>query len=202
MCDRRWIDGVRSGDARAWADLVHANYDRIYRLLANLTRDRHAAEDLCQETFAAAWSKIGSFAGDCAVGTWLHRIAYRKFLDARRARKPPVSPPAFPSSTSSPDPLAGLVMDEETRAAHEAMARMDEPERVVIVLHYLNGLSYREMSAVTGEPVGTMKWRTRVALQRLSALLRTTETSDEQARNQRTDPPAAGDAVTADPAPA
>ena len=199
---RRWIDDVRRGDAGAWAQLVHANYRRIYRLLAHLTRDRHVAEDLCQETFAAAWAHVASFAGDSQFATWLHRIAYRKFMDHARRTKggPPPNFDASPAGAGEHDPHAGLVIDEQTRADHTALEQIDEPERTVIVLHYLQELSYREMSAVTGEPVGTMKWRTKVALEQLTKLMRTEKPDEQKRRNPEAAAGAEGDAFAADAA--
>src|SRR2546429_9654161 len=88
MDDRRLIEGLRARDSKACAQLVRDHYAAIYRLLAHLTRDVHAAEDLCQETFAAGWRKIGSFAGESSIATWLHRIAYRRFLGWRPAPQP------------------------------------------------------------------------------------------------------------------
>jgi len=199
---RRWIEQVRRGDADAWAQLVRDHHGRIYAMLARLTRDRHAAEDLCQETFAAAWSGIGGFAGDCAIGTWLYRIAYRKFLDARRSvRSATANARSLSDDVSAVvlDPAANLAVEEHRRAIDEALARMDEAERVAVVLHYLQGLNYREMADVTGEPVGTMKWRTKVALEQLAGLLGA-KNDHEQTRNARTDPTAADDAVAADSA--
>ena len=205
MWDRPWIDGVRSGDAQAWARLVREHYARIYRLLAHLTRDRHVAEDLCQETFATAWAKIQTFAGGAAIGTWLHRIAYRNFLDARRTPqgRPPASmsieklPPQRPDER---DPLAGLLESEQSLAMHAALERLEEPQRIVIVLHYLQGLSYREMSAITGEPVGTIKWRTSAAIERLGILLTNETSGDEPRRNEKSAEALNGDALAADPA--
>ena len=204
MRERPWIDGVRSGDAQAWARLVREHYARIYRLLAHLTRDRHVAEDLCQETFASAWAKIATFAGGAAIGTWLHRIAYRKFLDARRTSqgRPPASmmiEQLPPTQSDQRDPLSGLLASEQALAMHAALGRLEEAQRIVIVLHYLQGLSYREMSAITGEPVGTIKWRTSAAIERLGVLL-TNESSDEPRRNQKSAAALNGDALAADPA--
>jgi len=200
---RDWIEQIRRGERSAWARLVREQHPRIYAMLVHLTRDRHAAEDLCQETFAAAWAGSGSFAGDCAIGTWLYRIAYRKFLDARRGRAAKSRAAQLDAEASySPDPLAGLLIEEQQRALHDAMARIgDDAARAAIVLHYLQGLSYREMVQVTGEPVGTVKWRTKAALEQLGRLLgaaATTTRNDESTRDQRADPAAAGDAVAAD----
>jgi RNA polymerase sigma-70 factor (ECF subfamily) len=205
LWERPWIDGVRSGDAQAWARLVREHYARIYRLLAHLTRDRHVAEDLCQETFATAWAKIATFAGGAAIGTWLHRIAYRKFLDARRTSqgRPPASAiieQLPPPRVEERDPLAGLLASEQAVAMHAALGRLEEPQRIVIVLHYLQGLSYREMSAITGEPVGTIKWRASAAIQRLGVLLTEETSGNEPRRNEKSAAATHGDALAADPA--
>src|ERR671935_2108342 len=87
MREKKLIQRAKSADAQACTQVVHDHYERVYHLLAHLTRDPHRAEDLCQETFAAAWAKLDGFAGDSSIGTWLHRIAYRKFLDWLRTRK-------------------------------------------------------------------------------------------------------------------
>ena len=77
---------MRAGHPEACAERVRGHYQAVYRLLVHLTRDVHQAEDLTQETFAAAWERIATFEGRATLATWLHRIAYTKFIDARRGR--------------------------------------------------------------------------------------------------------------------
>ena len=171
--DQRLLSGLRAGGPEACAELVRAHYQAVYRFLAHLTRDAHQAEDLTQETFATAWQKIAAFQGRATLATWLHRIAYTKLIDARRAERraaglrerltgPKVSPP---------DPVAAVAADDEARRLYRALDGLNAPERTLLVLHYLQGLSYREMASVFDEPTGTVKWRTREALNRLRALL-------------------------------
>ena len=83
--ERDLLDGIRAGRRDACARLIHEHYAAIYRFLLHLVRDAAEAEDLTQETFVSAWRKIAAFEGRSALGTWLHRIAYGKFVDARRA---------------------------------------------------------------------------------------------------------------------
>ena len=80
--DRELLDGIRAGRRDDCAGLIHDHYQAIYRFLLHLTRGAAEAEDLTQETFATVWEKIGSFAGRSTLRTWLHRIAYGKFVDA------------------------------------------------------------------------------------------------------------------------
>src|SRR5262249_54873782 len=171
--DQRLLSDLRAGRPQARAELVRAHYQAVYRWLVHLTRDVHQAEDLTQETLAAAWEKIATCQGRAAPATWLHRIAYTKFIDARRAerraagmRERLTSPMVAP-----PDPLDAVAADDEARHLYRALHGLDDPERTVLVLHYLQGLSYREMAAVLGEPIGTVKWRTGEALSRWRARL-------------------------------
>jgi len=153
--------------------LVRGHYQAVYRFLVHLTRDIHQAEDLTQETFAAAWEKIATFQGRSTLATWLHRIAYTKFIDAQRAERRAAgmlqrltSPKGSPS-----DPLDTVMADDEAERLYRALQGLDAPERTLLVLHYLQGLSYRDMASVLDEPTGTVKWRTAEALNRLRAML-------------------------------
>ena len=158
--------------------LIHQHYQAIYRFLLHLARDAAEAEDLTQETFAAAWEKIAAFEGRSTLGTWLHRIAYGKFVDARRAGRRTAALAGQlreRGPAASPCPVEAAVQDDEAQRLHAALRRIDPADRVLLVLHYLQGLSYREMADVTGEPAGTVKWRTSLALGRMRNLLATEE---------------------------
>jgi RNA polymerase sigma-70 factor (ECF subfamily) len=171
--DQRLLSDLRAGRPEACAELVRAHYPTVYRFLVHLTRDVHQAEDLTQETFAAAWQKIATFRGRAALATWLHRIAYTKFIDARRVeRRAAGMRERHPGPNAPPaDPLDAATADDEARHLYRALDGLDDPARTVLVLHYLQGLSYRDMAAVLDEPTGTVKWRTAEALSRLRALL-------------------------------
>jgi len=160
--ERRLLREVQTGCREACAALVHAHYARVYRFLLHLTRDVHQAEDLTQETFTAAWQKIGAFEGRSALSTWLHRIAYGKFVDQRRSRQRTAA-------------LAGTLA---TRGQEPAVSTAFE-DRAVLALHYFQALSYRDMAVVLGEPSGTVKWRTSQALARLRGLLGAEAKTDE-----------------------
>lgn len=142
-------------------------------MLLHLTRDVHQAEDLTQETFAAAWEKLATFQGRATLATWLHRIAYTKFIDAQRAdRRASGMLERLTSREGSPSEPSDTVMaDDDARRLYRALHGLDTPGRTLLVLHYLQGLSYREMASVLDEPTGTVKWRTSEALNRLRALL-------------------------------
>ena len=171
--EERLVSDLRAGRPEACAALVRAHYQAVYRFLVHLTRDVHQAEDLTQETFAAAWEKIATFRGRSTLATWLHRIAYTKFVDARRAQRRAAGMlERLPGTGPAPaGPLDAVAADDEARRLYRALGDLQGPERTLLVLHYLQGLSYREMAAVLDEPTGTVKWRTAEALNRLRAVL-------------------------------
>jgi RNA polymerase sigma-70 factor (ECF subfamily) len=169
--DQRMVNELRASRPEACAELVRRHYQTVYRFLVHLTRDVHRAEDLTQETFAAAWEKLSTFQGRATLATWLHRIAYTKFIDAQRAERRVTGVRGLTLTSAPSDPFETAQSSDEAQRLYQALDTLEALERALLVLHYLQGLSYREMAAVLGEPTGTLKWRTALALDRLRALL-------------------------------
>ena len=192
---------IQRGDREACAQLVRAHHAAVYRFLFHLCRDGHAAEDLTQETFTAAWQKIGGYVGLASMSTWLHRIAYRKFLDwdRRPAFRPATGSAGGHARRGGASPLDAVLADEWSRRLYQAVQRLDAADRDVVVLHYFQGLSYRQMAAVVGQPVGTVKWRLSAALGQLRSLIHE-DSRDEQPRRAPAPLRPAADVVGAVPA--
>ncbi|MCK4849949.1 MAG: RNA polymerase sigma factor [Phycisphaerae bacterium] len=155
---------------------MRRHYGRIYGFLLHLSGEMSAAEDLTQETFAAAWASISSFRGRASIGTWLHRIAYGKFIDfKRRSKRGQAVAEQLRHSNgrtrSVRNPLDEVIARERSGRVYAAVGELEPADREVIVLHYFQGLSFRQMGTVLDEPVGTVKWRTSQALGRLKVTL-------------------------------
>ena len=174
--ERRLLRQIRAGEREACEEFVRQNYAQIYRFLFHLAGDEALAEDLTQETFAAAWKGIGTFRASSSLATWLHRIAYTRFIDSRRALQRQAAAAVRPNLQENrppdyPSPLDRLLADERSRRLYRAIQDLAEADRLVIVLHYLQGLTLRQTAAALNEPVGTVKWKTNHALSRLRASL-------------------------------
>jgi RNA polymerase sigma-70 factor (ECF subfamily) len=171
--ERRLLAGLRSGRSEACAELVRRHYQSVYRFLVHVVRDVHRAEDLTQETFVTAWERIATFQGRSSLATWLHRIAYTKFVDAQRSlrRVEILNERLTASAYASVDPLEAAMAGDEARRLYVGLDELDSADRMLLVLHYLQGLSYREMATVLDEPSGTVKWRTGEALKSLRIVL-------------------------------
>ena len=170
--ERDLLRRIHTGERAACEEFIRMYYKPVYGLLFNLSRNAAQAEDLTQETFAAAWQHIGAFDGRRPLGAWLHRIGYNKFLDAQRSQVREHSAQrlagyAPPHSGSGMGPVERVLSDERSRQLHDAIHRLEGAGRDLIIMHYLQGLSFREMSEILGEPAGTVKWRVSEALARL-----------------------------------
>lgn len=168
--ERRIFSALREGRREAYEAVIDAHYGSVYRFLVFLTREAPLAEDLTQEVFAAAWRALGGFDGRASIRTWLYRIAYNAFIDAQRRRaRQAVCAEAVGQHCADDtcDPVSELVAAEDVAHIRETLETLDADDRTVLVLHYVEGLSYREMAGVLDRPSGTVKWLTGRALDRL-----------------------------------
>ena len=173
--DKALLKRILAGNHEACVELVRQYHAPIYRLLVHLCRDAHLAEDLTQETFLIAWTKIATFKAASSLHTWLHTIAYRKFIDTcrrgERTVRTTTETPLDAAQSNVANPSESAMKTEQARRLHTALDRLVPTERDILVLHYLQGMSYQEMSVVLEEPTGTLKWRTRQSLESLRTAL-------------------------------
>ena len=174
--ERKNLKKLRQGQREAYEAVICQHYRSIYRFMAYLTGDANLAEDLTQETFASAWANVDSFQGRASLGTWLHKIAYHKFIDSRRGLEHHATLMAElrkerNDTQETSNPLHRLTTNEHTRLLYEAIHSLELSEYIAIVLHYIQGFSFRQMARVLDEPVGTVKWRTSRALKKLKEFL-------------------------------
>ena len=169
--ERSLHERILARDPEACAEVIRECHAPIFRLLYQLCRDRHIAEDLTQETFAAAWANIGAYQGSSSIRTWLHRIAYRKYVDMYRRRTVKagvtLNEITEPAVRNTPSPAEAAEVKEQACALRQAMDLLAAPEREILILRYFQELGFKEVSEVLDEPVGTLKWRASQALTKL-----------------------------------
>ncbi len=157
------ISRAKNKDEDAFRILVELHQSKVYHLLLGMVRDEDQAQELTQETFVKAWKGLPSFRGDSTVWTWLYRIAYRTALDYLRKKKRQAdlvfledNCGELPEETEN-EPLAIVIKHDKAEDLHQALAQLSFSQRAVLVLYYFQGLSYREIAAVTSRPLGTIR---------------------------------------------
>ncbi|TBR16969.1 sigma-70 family RNA polymerase sigma factor [bacterium] len=177
--DSELVSAAQEGDRDAFADLVRLHHPNVYGLCLGMLGDPAAADDAAQEAFLSAWKALKSFKGDSAFGTWLHRIAANKCLDAlrRSARRGEDSLDAIleGGGSRSESVQAGGRGPEEAAAAADLSAKvmgsLSDEYRLVLTLREVQGLSYEEIMTVMDCSLDSVKARLRrareAALERL-----------------------------------
>lgn len=142
-------------DRRAFEQLIRRHQGMVRAQLRRLLRgDDAKADDLAQETFLLAWRKLHQFRGEARFSTWLFRIAYSCFLQARR--KSSAALPDMDGSAPATDIVAREAIDLRLDI-ERAMRSLSETEQIV-VLHVVQlGLSHDEAAYVLAMPIGTVK---------------------------------------------
>jgi RNA polymerase sigma-70 factor (ECF subfamily) len=162
----------------AFPHLVRALVDGVYSGALRLTGSRGDAEDVTQETFLRAYRALGTYPParirDLRLREWVWTIAANLCRNRARAatrhREQPLSPESAPPDPSpSPEAEALATVGNAALAAH--LARLPWPQRSAVVLRHVTGLSYAEVAAALGRPVGTVKSDVHRGLQQLRAAL-------------------------------
>lgn len=144
------------GEVDAFESLYRTHVGRVHALCLRMARDRAEAEELTQQTFVRVWERMGSFRGDSAFSTWLHRVTVNVVVgEMRRLGRwrerfsetgddlQGVAEPAFE---------AGGDLDLE-----RAIAQLSPRARLVFLLHDVEGYKHAEIAKLTGLATGTSK---------------------------------------------
>ena len=157
-----------------------ALYDRwqalVHSVALQITGDRDDAEEVVEETFWQAWRQAGRYAEERgSISTWLTMIARSRALDRvrarRRAREEVLGDLPERSDAEAEDapasPLQSTEQAETRRIIEEAVAKLPPEQRQTVELAYFRGMSQTEIAEALGQPLGTVKTRARLALQKL-----------------------------------
>jgi RNA polymerase sigma-70 factor (ECF subfamily) len=164
---------ARQGDPSALEEIVRGHASSVYRIVAgHLGQDE--AEDATQEAFVHVQRGLATFEGRARLSTWIHRVATNVALKRLRTRRRKPAPEALVA-----EPLAGGAGPDAASAAREeraallaALDHLPEPQRAVVVLRAIEGLSFEEVARTLGIPVPTAESRMARAREKLRVLLR------------------------------
>lgn len=171
--DKQILKRIAGGDREALAELYDSYQQPVFRYLLQLTPDYGLAEEILQDTFVAVWKSARTFEGRSTVLTWLISIARRQAHNILRRHKLPTLDEANLEELAATEPepedfaLASIARDE-LAAAFKQLAPV---HREIIVLIFIEDLSYPEVANVLGIPVGTVKSRLSNAKRILRTLL-------------------------------
>ncbi len=149
------VTRAQQGDPSAFRELYEAHVGRVHALCLRLAGNRQEAEEYTQDVFVRVWERLGTFRGESAFATWLHRLTVNEVLQARRSagrRSARVSLSDEPENLERPRPARTPSPD-----LAQAIAALPEGARTVFVLHDVEGYQHEEIGQMMGIAEGTSK---------------------------------------------
>jgi RNA polymerase sigma-70 factor (ECF subfamily) len=181
--DEFLLQSIGQKDSEALEEFYDRYAQVTYNLIVRIVRDRAIADELLQETFWQVWQKASEFSGRGAPAAWLYRIARNKSLDhlrRQKARPQPLETLSSEETEGEPwDRLATAQTDVEQATERQwdyeylrhALAEIPGEQRVCLELAYFDGLSQSQIAQYIDIPLGTVKTRLRIGLQKLQRIL-------------------------------
>lgn len=155
-------------DSNSFAMLFAHFGPRVKAYLMKSGADAASAEECAQDVMVTVWRKAEQFnPARASAATWIYTIARNRRIDMLRRDKR-ADPEDLPwGPTAEPDQEDALCLQQETAQLAKALETLPDAQRRMIEQAYFNDLSHSEISAATGLPLGTIKSRIRLALERL-----------------------------------
>jgi RNA polymerase sigma-70 factor (ECF subfamily) len=174
--DHQLAKSAAAGDMVAFEELYRRHNRRVYALCLRMTRSVEEAEDLTQEAFIQLYRKIGSFRGDSAFSTWLHRLTVNQVLMHFRKRSVKLertteegeTPEQTVKGTENPNQMPVI----DRIALDRAIAQLPPGYRTVFLLHDVEGHEHEEVARILNIAVGTSKSQLHKARMKLRSLLK------------------------------
>lgn len=162
LTDQQIILLVKGGNKEAFGLLVDRYKHMVYTSTYRLLRNKEDAEEVAQDVFLKAYTSLKSFRGDAKFSTWLYKIAYRKSLDRFKRRKTVefISVDAMDGSFQpayTAEGMTQLETDEKKQIIRKAILELPGDESWIVTMFYLEELSLKEISAITGYNSNTIK---------------------------------------------
>ena len=178
----RLVDGAKCGDMQSFEELVSRYRDKVYLRAYSIMRNEDLAVDLSQNAWVKAWQRLAQFHGDASFATWLNRIVTNLCLDELRRQKrlrtdsieeieEATGPVENRMEIQEVDPIEKLNQKELRERIDDAMDKLSDNHRAVLVLYEYEHLEYKEIADQMDTSIGTVMSRLFYARKKLAALL-------------------------------
>jgi RNA polymerase sigma-70 factor (ECF subfamily) len=182
LADDELMDRLTAHDLAAFEALYDRYGDLVYSVALRVVGDTHVAEDVAQDVFLRLWRRPEQF--DLRRGkfvTWLLSVTRNRSIDERRSHgrrlRHEALPPTteeediLPSGNDRDDPALATVLSDERRAVRKALEVLPPEQKLAIHLAYFGGLTQQEIANQLGQPLGTVKTRIRLGMQKMRSAL-------------------------------
>jgi RNA polymerase sigma-70 factor, ECF subfamily len=180
LTEAQAIERAKQGDAEAFEFLYNLHKRRVYSLCLRMTANTAEAEDLAQEAFLQLFRKIGTFRGESAFSTWLHRMAVNVVLMHLRKKGLPVVSLEEATEGDDDTPKKDFGADDPVLSGsvdrlrlQNAVDQLPPGYRSIFVLHDVEGYEHNEIATMVGCSIGNSKSQLHKARMKLREFLKT-----------------------------
>jgi RNA polymerase sigma-70 factor, ECF subfamily len=173
--DESLLERIREGDLESLEELYERYNRQAFALAYRMLSNRETAEEVTQDAFLSVWRQAATYrAGVGAARPWLLSIVHHRAVDRlrrTRERQPAVSLDEAWMKPSGSDVFSDVYRGLQREQIRQALAQLPDEQRVAIDLAYFHGTTYVEIAEMTDVPVGTVKSRVRLGLEKLKSSL-------------------------------
>lgn len=179
--DESLIEQIAGRDTSALEMLYDRHAQIVYNLILRIVRDESLADEVLHDTFWLVWQNAHTFRAGGAAAAWIYRIARNRSLDElRRLKSRPQTVPTDSDADQEQVIVDTTVPSVEDQAEHQwrrhhlrqILSEIPTEQRQCLELAYFDGMSQREIATHMGTPLGTVKTRMRIGLDKLQHILR------------------------------
>lgn len=168
--DNKLINETLNGTIESFGMLVEKYQNKMFNLAYQITRDTDTSRDITQEVFIKAYTKLKSFDTNKKFFSWIYRITLNEALNHKKHSQ--FTESLFDETDSgSYSPSEDIETDEKSKLVHDAINKLDEKYKQLIILKHYRELSYEEISGIINLPIGKVKSRLYIARDNLRKLL-------------------------------
>ncbi|NEU32018.1 RNA polymerase sigma factor [bacterium LRH843] len=154
-----WIQEVLSGDKQAFSHIINKYKNPLYATILRMTKHPQDAQDLVQESFIKVYEQLGKYDRKGSFSGWIYRVVINHCMDEFRKKRNKMKQVEMNEelTVNMNDPEIIFLKKEKNRHVEHLIATLPEDERMIILLRYVQELSYDEISELIDTPVSTVR---------------------------------------------
>ncbi|MFJ7971839.1 RNA polymerase sigma factor [Psychrobacillus sp. NPDC096389] len=155
----QWIQEVLSGNKQAYAHIINKYKNRLYATILRMTRNPQNAQDLVQEAFIKVYQQLNKYDQKGSFSSWIYRVAINHCMDEFRKKSYKMKQVEINEEkiVNTNHPEVVFLKKEKSRQLEKLIAILPEDERMIILLRYVNELSYNEISELIEIPLSDVR---------------------------------------------
>jgi RNA polymerase sigma factor (sigma-70 family) len=157
--EMQWIQEVLAGNKQAYANIINKYKNQVYACILRMTKNPQDAQDLVQESFIKVYHQLEKYDGKGSFAGWIYRVAMNHCLDEFRKKRYKINHVEInENSLENPNhPEVVFLKKEKNRQLEQLITTLPEEERIILLLRYVNELSYDEIGELLNTPVSTVR---------------------------------------------